>query len=333
MSLLHVHNGDCSANILRRSGLPGEQLVWREALIAGPTPQGLSSEAWRAMRANYLAEAYGREAAECMAGLAEQEEALRRFSEYEEVTLWFEHDLFCQTLLIYLLDWFSQVELNETKLSLVCINQFPAISDFRGLGQLSPEQMASLFETRREVTDAELDLAVRSWAAYCSPNPQALEELLAGDTSALPFLRDAFLHHLARFPSTGNGLGRIENKALELINAGYSEFASLFNEFGHAEPVYGLGDFQFWNDLKRIGAASQPLLLIDGLKMVSPDEAQDFTKSVFKLTEAGHTIRSAKDDFLKMNAVDFWLGGVHLSAQGQIWRWHEQRQQLVYTSG
>ena len=222
--------------------------------------------------------------------------------------------------------------MNKTKLSLVCINQFPAVGNFRGLGELNPEQLASLFETRHEVTDAELDLAVRAWAAYCSPNPQALEDLLAGDTSALPFLRGALLHHLARFPSTSNGLGRIENKALELINAGYGEFTSLFNEFGHAEPVYGLGDCQFWNDLKRIGEARQPLLLIDGLEMARRDEAQDFTKSVFQLTEAGQTVRSAQDDFLKMNAVDFWLGGVHLSTQGQVWRWHEQRQQLVYTA-
>jgi hypothetical protein len=331
--MLHVHNGDSSANKLRRSGLPGEHLAWREALITGPTPEGLPAEEWLSRRAVHLAAAYGLDAAACLKGLAEQEAALRRFPEHEEVTLWFEHDLFCQTLLIYLLDWFSRVDLGETRLSLVCINEFPGKPDFKGLGELSPEQMASLFDARHEVTKAEFRLARRAWEAYCSPDPRAIEDLLGDDHSALPFLRDALLLHLARFPSARNGLGRVENMALELVSAGHNDFVSLFGQFGRAEPVYGLGDLQLWDALKRMSEVRQPLLAHGGRDMAQGERSRDFTKSVFEVTDAGHAVRSGENDFVEMNGIDFWLGGVHLLDERDIWRWNEQEQKLVRTIG
>ncbi len=316
--MLHVHNGDSSADILRRSGLAGERLVWREALIAGPTPANASADEWRELRARHLAEDYGADFEECRKTLATQEESLERFREHEEVVLWFEHDLFCQTLLVYLLDWFARRELGATKLSLVCAGEF--------LGQLTPAQMASLFETRREVTAAELSLGAEAWRAYSSPDPRAIEELLAGDTSALPYLRDALLLHLARFPSTRNGLGRVENLALELIESGHAEFPSLFQTFGRAGAAYGLGDAQFWNDLKRLAEARRPLLERFG---AGADEAREFAASAFKLTPFGEAVRSGRDDFLKSNGIDAWLGGVHLSSGRDLWRWNEQEQKLI----
>ncbi len=323
--MLHVHNGDCSANVLKRSGLPGEHLVWREALIAGPTPGAVSADEWREFRARHLADAYGGDFEECKRALAGQEESLSRFGEHEEVVLWFEHDLFCQTLLVYLLDWFSRRELGETRLSLVCVGEFPGVSDFRGLGQLTPAQMASLFESRREVSEAELSLGAEAWRAYSSPDPRAIEELLGGDTSVLPYLREAMLRHLARFPSTRNGLGRVENLALELIQSGHGEFPALFQKFGRAEAAYGLGDAQFWNDLRRLAEAGRPLLVVDA---PAAGDAREFADKTFKLTAFGEDVRTGRDDFVKANGIDAWLGGVHLSAGRELWRWNEQEQKL-----
>ncbi|HWT00542.1 MAG TPA: hypothetical protein VN256_09865 [Pyrinomonadaceae bacterium] len=325
--MLHVHNGDCSADVLRRSGLPGEHLVWREALIAGPTPAAVSADEWRDFRARHLADAYGGDFEECKSALAAQEESLGRFPEHEEVVLWFEHDLFCQTLLVYLLDWFSRRELGATKLSLVCVGEFPGVPDFRGLGQLTPPQMASLFETRSEVTDAELSLGAEAWRAYSSPDPRAVEELLAADTSALPYLRGALLSHLARFPSTRNGLGRVENLALELIDSGHADFPALFQNFGRAEGSYGLGDAQFWNDLRRLAEAGRPLLVVDG--PAAADEARGFADKTFKLTAFGEDVRAGRGDFVHANGIDAWLGGVHLFSAGrELWRWNEQDRKL-----
>ena len=152
--MLHIYNGDSAAGTARNSNFPGEHLAWREALVCGPTPSGLSEREFRGVRAKYLAEAYGANIEESEKQLREQAEALR-FSDHEEVVLWFEHDLFCQVHLIYLLNWFGGRGLGKTKLSLICIDEFSGIKDFRGLGQLNEEQLASLFPQRREVTDTQ----------------------------------------------------------------------------------------------------------------------------------------------------------------------------------
>ena len=123
--------------------------------MAGPAPSGLSREDWRETRAKYLAEAYDLNAEECCNSFIKQEAVLENFVDHDETILWFEHDLFCQINLIYLLDYFATRSSYETKLSLICINAFPGIEDFRGLGQLTGEQLASLFEGRRQVTEEQ----------------------------------------------------------------------------------------------------------------------------------------------------------------------------------
>jgi len=45
--------------------------------------------------------------------------------------------------LIYLLDWFSKLSRGKTKLSLICVGEFRGVEDFRGLGQLTGEQLTT----------------------------------------------------------------------------------------------------------------------------------------------------------------------------------------------
>lgn len=328
--MLHIHNGDCSADVLTRSGFPGEHLVWRESLITGPTPAGLTEPEWQAVRSQHLSEAHELNPEDCRRDLARQDEMLHRFSEHEEVILWFEHDLFCQTLLLYVLDWFSKCNLGKTQLSLICIGEYPGIPGFRGLGQLAPDQMASLFDKRQAVTASELSLAAKGWRAYCSPNPKAIEEFFTEDTRSLPFLKPALTAHLARFPSLRNGLGRVENKALDLISSGIEEFAALFDAFGDREPSYGFGDVQFWLDLKRLAKARQPLVCVEPADKIDAWFASDAKlQARFRLTETGKHILRGKTDFVELNGIDLWLGGVHLSAGKNLWRWDEENHFLT----
>jgi hypothetical protein len=125
--MLHIHNGDSAANTARQSAIPGEHIAFREALIAGPTPSDLKDAAWRKLRASHLAAAYDGDEQECEQELLRQEETMSGFAAHDEVVLWFEHDLFCQVHLVYLLDWFAARDLGGTRLSLICIGEFPGV--------------------------------------------------------------------------------------------------------------------------------------------------------------------------------------------------------------
>lgn len=331
MAILHIHNGDSSAGTAGKANIPGNHLAWREALVCGPAPGWMSDQEFQETRARHLAQAYGIELEKAQSELSEQHVALSRSADHEEVVLWFEHDLFCQVQLIYLLDWFAKHEPGKTRLSLISIDRFPGIEDFRGLGQLDETQLESLFPARHEITSEQLTLGSKAWRAYSSSNPTEIEALLQSDTSALPFLASALLKHLERFPSTRNGLGRIANTALELIEAGRGEFRILFPEFGRREPIYGFGDAQLYLETRRVAEAAYPLLVFENGDKPGAMNGSELLKTSFKLTDAGQAVLRGDEDFVRLNGIDLWLGGVHLDGEEAAWRWHESRKKLAKT--
>lgn len=328
--MLHIHNGDVSADTARSSSLPGEHLAFREALIGGPTPSGLTATQWRETRAKHLSEAYGANKDEYAQNLLDQDEKLASFEQHDEVVLWFEYDLFCQVHLIYLLDWFAKRDIGNTKLSLICIGEFPGKQNFRGLGELNSDELASLFPARQPVSSQQLDLASAAWRAYCSADPNDVQTILASDTACLPFLGPALKAHLQRFPSKRNGLGQIENRGLDLIESGSKRFVDLFSRFGTLETVYGLGDLQLWESLRRMSDADQPLIIQkEPNENATPVAPEVLRKAKFEVTPIGRSVLKGDSDFVKLNGIDQWLGGVHLVGNTSGWRWDETVERVV----
>jgi len=225
-----------------------------------------------------------------------------------------------------LLDWFAQRELGQTRLSLICIGDFPGFEIFHGLGQLNEQQLSSLFPERKDVTATQLRLASEAWRAYSAADALALISLLKTDLSALPFLETALRKHLQRFPSTRNGLGRVENAGMELIANGYRKFKSLFPAFTRHEREYGFGDAQLYLELKRLARAPNPFLTNGGNPTLDPGL---IFLSSFDLTEHGVAALAGKDDFVVRNGIDEWLGGIHLKGSEAAWRWDDDTQQLL----
>jgi len=327
--MLHIVNGGATEEGLKQTDLPGEMFSFRDALIDGPTPAGLSSDEWRHVRAKHLADGYEVEQVECEEGLRQQEQLLESAHEHDEVVLWFEHDLFCQVNLLYLLHWFARERSRRTHLSLINIGEFPGRPNFRGLGELSPHELTDLFPQRKEVTDAELELAAAAWDAYCAPDPTTVEGLLHSDTSAMPFLSEAMSAHLRRFPATTNGLNRIEHRCLKLVEQGANRFTTLFPKFIEAESVYGLGDAQVWLALRGMNTGSEPLLEIGNGNSEHSSWEDEMRKSTFELTETGRAVLANASDFVELNGIDRWVGGVHLENSHSVWRWDESTAQLV----
>ena len=324
--MLHILNGSSTEETLRRSTITGDLFSFRDALISGPAPKALDDSIWHRTRAEHLSKSYGVNYDECEKDLYKQSESLSSFKNHDEVVLWFEHDLFCQLNLLYLLDFFGRSELGSTRLSLINIGSFPGRENFRGLGELNVEDLVSLFPQRQRVTEAQLQLAQSAWQSFSSSDPREIEKLLLTDTSDLPFLETALESHLYRFPTTRNGLGRVENKSLELIESGCDRFKDLFLQFATAEKVYGFGDAQLWSNLKTLSSARVPIVTTSG----GDFREEMFAETTFQLTEAGKSVFEGEADFLQLNAIDEWLGGVHLQGKPPVWRWDEQSNHLKY---
>ena len=69
--------------------------------------------------------------------------------------MWFEHDLFDQLNLVQLLTWIRARLPAAKAVSLVCVGSFPGHPGFKGLGELTPDELASLLDTRLPVSEAQ----------------------------------------------------------------------------------------------------------------------------------------------------------------------------------
>ncbi|UVI30495.1 sigma-70 family RNA polymerase sigma factor [Paenibacillus spongiae] len=331
-NMLHIVNGDSVADKLRQGVVQGDILVWREVYPEGPVFLDPANKANRSARAQYLESAMGIPSEVYIEGCLTQEKALADFHNYEEIVLWFEHDLFDQTMLCYLLHWLSQQKLGKTKISLLCIGAYPGIELFRGLGQLSVEQMKTLSGTWQSIRQEEFDLGAAVWEAYCSPDPGRLVELLQeGRTAVLPYVHNAFELHLSRLPSTYNGLGIVEQTTLEMVRGGADSPLELFEHVGNKLHELGMGDLQYWHSLAGISQGPHRLLNIEGLEAFPTFEgsAPSFRHCKVTLTELGRSVMNGTADWVAANGIDAWFGGIHLQGHSSPWRWDASSRRIV----
>lgn len=315
--MLHIVNGDVVAEKLKQGTIQGDILVWREIYTEGPVFADPSDPAGRSLRADYLETALEIPRRTYISGCEEQEQRLLRFKEYDEVVLWFEHDLFDQTILCRLLHWFSGQELGHAKLNLLCIGSYPGIEPFHGLGQLSVAQLEGLSGTWRGIGQEELELGKAYWEAYTSPEPGRLARLVREKSPVLPFAHKAFAFHLSRFPSVRNGLGIVEQTLLDYASQGLHKSMELFSLAGGRLHWFGMGDIQYLAILNNLSAGPNPLVTIEG------------ADNLIRITDTGRAVQAGETDWASLHEVDCWLGGVHLQGSNPLWRWDTNANTIV----
>ncbi|MBW4082929.1 sigma-70 family RNA polymerase sigma factor [Paenibacillus sp. S150] len=334
-NMLHIVNGDTVGEMLKQGIVQGDVLVWREIYPAGPVFANPAGAEERALRARVLEKTLGIPAGEYIGSCGEQERKLREYARYDEVVLWFEHDLFDQSMLAYLLDWFKRQKLGRTKLSLLCIGEYPGIERFHGLGQLTPAQLQTLSGTWRTIGRQELALGSELWQAYASPDPVQMAELLDKKqaelaVSGLSFAHEAFTAHLRRLPSERNGLGLVEQATLDAVRDGVDTPLGLFRRVTDALHVLGLGDLEYWKFLRALGGGASPLLRIGGAEPdVDVSQIPGFLNLQVILTELGREVLNGAADRVAVQGIDEWFGGLHLHGHEVSWRWDDQAGGLV----
>jgi hypothetical protein len=325
---LHVANGTSTTDTIQAAGIPGSTSIWADPLHEGPVPARLTDDELLDVRARHLAgdDRSGIALADTIAELRRWRQAIDDRASYDELVLWYEHDLFDQLNLIQLLARIGhEPSLDHRRVSLICINGFPGHPRFKGLGELSALELGSLLETRQPVGASQYQLAARAWEAFREDDPLALDRLLGADTSALPFLASSLRRHLEEFPWTRDGLSRTERRILQLARQGSIDIHAAFPLMHDDESAFYIGDSSFWQIVKELASATPALVSVAAAEAPSGR----LPSGTIALTDTGRSILGGHADRVALCGIDRWLGGVHLADAQPQWRWNSGRQQVV----
>jgi hypothetical protein len=319
---LHVTNGDSAAGTLRRIGLAGRVLPWRDALHAGPVP-AVGDRELRRVRAGFLAGEDPADRGRLQRWLAHRDRTLlaNRDGEY---LLWFEADLYDQLQLAQILAALGELGVPPERITLVCIGEYPGVAHFGGLGELGPEQLQGLLGTAAvRLGPAAMALAGSAWAALRAPEPGGLGAIAATASPELRFLGEAFDRLSREYPSTRDGLSLTERRILAASADGARTAGEVFARVGAREARPYLGDLFCFQIVAGLARARTPLLAAE------PPTGAVGAGTGVRPTAAGRRVLGGDADQVALNGIDRWIGGVHLAGPDSPWRWDEGTESIV----
>jgi hypothetical protein len=306
VNTLHVTNGDSVLHTWKKAGLLGTHLAWRDVLHEGPVPAGLSLEDLSRIRADYLAARGLGNGIRLHRDFERRDAVIRRAAEFEEIVLWFEHDLYDQLHVLQILSVLQEQGIGAGAVQLVQSDQY--------LGTLSAEELLALYPKRKFLTSAMAGAAAAAWSAFVSTSPGALAAAAQKTYAGFPFLAPALKRLCEEYPGAATGISRSEKHILEACAQGARRKEDLFRRSQAREEAAFLGD-------------SVCYALIDGL-CAEPAPLLFASDAGYELTVLGRRVLAGDADWLEHQPLDRWVGGVHLAPQND-WRWEEASERMI----
>lgn len=260
--ILHITNGDSLTEYLKEIDVKGDYATWREILCEGPTEAGIDSKAFYEKRIKYLQDTYDANADEYI--IFDELNDLQPDSDYKEVVLWFEYDLFCHINLIACISLIHQRNI-KLPIYLVCSGRVEGEKEMLGLGELSQEQLLKHYDQKILLNDKDKDLALTLWRIYCGRDHNLFKPYIV-KPSSFKYLSNCLKAHLRRFPDSRTGLDTFEFNILKLINE--KTIKSIPQLLGFAinhQGYYGYGDSQIQRMIEKLSPFYEDTQ--DGLKL------------------------------------------------------------------
>ncbi len=264
-NVLHITSGDKAGEQLELAGLPGEVFIWHDMLYDGPRNPGWPTEETLQVRAVFLEHltAGGLSKAEVLDTLEAQYQKLLDSRDYEQIVLWFDACLFDQSMLAHILICLEHLGIRTAEL--LCVDDSPGIDPYHGLGQLSPEQLASHYEHCRPVTEDQFQFAKQVDKAFATQDQGMFATLSKSSNSPLPWVAAAIRRWLQEQPDTKTGLGRLEQLALDAIQSGLEKPREILNAVSAADsPPQYWGDITLWAKINALANRTPSLVHIEG---------------------------------------------------------------------
>ena len=232
----HILTGDCLAHTFRDSQIEGDVIVSRECLIEGDVNFQSLKDFWKA-RARFIKTSYGETEEKYFANVAAEYEKIFSLSSSDEIYLWFEYELFCQTNM-----WFVLYLLNKKSLTEI-YRVAPVFEDekdlWKGFGRMAKDDLRKCFDERVKFTKEDIQLGVNLWGAYKHGDLAKLEILSNTKSECFPYLKEVCTAEIERKSDK-----RPQKTLRKITEKGITDFNELFTLFAEEEGVYGFGDLQ-----------------------------------------------------------------------------------------
>jgi hypothetical protein len=255
-NILHVLNGDATLNGFEQTGLDGDMMIWREVFSEGPVSINVSSADFWEKRSAFICNTFG----ETPDGYQDKVLSnLEKLNEpYEEINLWFDHDLHCQlNLLGIMLLLEQQTNLSGPAIFLVSPGAAAESESINFIGELDGEQLESLYDNSRlQLGQYDFTLATEAWGLYVSKDTAKLAQWLENT----PFwgnmhqLKAAMQAYLNKLPVDESGLNYIHQKLLSIYKTGITTRQDIYSAFWKTQKIYGMGNKELDIYLEQLAA-------------------------------------------------------------------------------
>jgi len=229
----HVLPGDAQVEEFTKTGIEGEMVICREALIDGDVRAENLEEFWK-VREEFLAKSYPESKTNYHETVVSQFEKLSDLPAAAEVNLWFEYELFCHVNM-----WFCVWLLRNSKAELYRVAPIAQTKDdtWSGFGGLTSEDLKECFDARLKFSDRDIKLGSELWTAYQDRDYSKLRELSTTQSACFPYLKEACEAEIEK---------EIRPKQVlqELKKDGVEDFGEMYAAFRERAGVYGFGDDQ-----------------------------------------------------------------------------------------
>ena len=252
--VLHILNGDSTATILKQTSIEGDVVVWREMLCEGPVCNEVGSDEFWLQRYDYFENELGVNRLEYYDKTIKEIIKLEDISNYDEVVLWFEYDLFCQVNLMALCAYLLENYSKSVIYYLVCTGNEKGKEQLLTLADYSPQSYSKLLENRIKLSRNNLLFAKQCWELYIENNPEKLKTFNFNKQPKFAYFQMAINQHLERF-SKLNGLNQIQQKLLEIIDVENFNKKQIIGEmliWQRTVTVYGFGNLQYFKYLDNL---------------------------------------------------------------------------------
>ena len=146
---------------------------------------------------------------------------------------------------------------------------------------------------------------------------------MASRSPQLRFLGEAFDRLAREYPSTRDGLSLTERRILAATPRGRHPGRDGVRPARGAGGPAVLGDLFFFRIVARLAGAAVPLLELN------PPGGRVDAGTRLRRPEAGDRVLRGEAEHVALNAIDRWVGGVHLHGPEARWRWDEGTETLT----